>query len=51
MFLRNAWYVACWKADLGSTPKARTILGEAVVLFRGPDGKLNLRPQNLIIFL
>ena len=39
MFLQNAWYVACWKADLGPTPKARTILGEPVVLFRGPDGK------------
>ena len=38
MFLRNAWYVACWKADLGDTPKARTILGEPVVLFRGADG-------------
>lgn len=39
MFLRNAWYVACWKADLGAGPRARTVLGDEIVLFRGPDGQ------------
>jgi phenylpropionate dioxygenase-like ring-hydroxylating dioxygenase large terminal subunit len=39
MFLRNAWYVACWAADLGAKPLARTILGERIVLWRGPGGR------------
>jgi phenylpropionate dioxygenase-like ring-hydroxylating dioxygenase large terminal subunit len=39
MFLRNTWYVACWAADLGQKPLARTILGERVVLWRGERGK------------
>ncbi|MGB7656323.1 MAG: aromatic ring-hydroxylating dioxygenase subunit alpha [Novosphingobium sp.] len=34
MYLRNAWYVAAWDHELADTPIARTILGEAVVLFR-----------------
>ena len=38
MFLRNHWYVAAWSEDVGCTPTARVILGEAIVLFRTGDG-------------
>ena len=38
MFLRNCWYVAAWSDELGEEPLARTLLNEAVVLFRGRDG-------------
>ena len=38
-FVRNAWYVACWSADLNAAPKAATLLGERVVLFRDEDGR------------
>lgn len=37
-FVRNAWYVACWSSDLADAPRAETILGEKVVLWRGADG-------------
>lgn len=40
MFLRNAWYVAAWDHELGDAPLARTILGEAVVLFRPAAGQV-----------
>lgn len=36
-FVRDAWYVAAWSHELGAAPLARRILGEDVVLFRGPD--------------
>jgi vanillate O-demethylase monooxygenase subunit len=39
MFLRNYWYVAAWSDEVGEKPLARTILGEAVALFRTPDGR------------
>ena len=43
MFLRNHWYVAAWSEDVGRTPTARVILGEAIVLFRtGDDGPVAL---------
>ena len=38
MFLNNAWYIAAWSRDIGSEMVARTILTEAVVLFRNSDG-------------
>ncbi len=38
MFLKNAWYVAGWDRQIGTTPFARTILNEPVVLFRREDG-------------
>jgi phenylpropionate dioxygenase-like ring-hydroxylating dioxygenase large terminal subunit len=38
MFLRNSWYVAGWSKDLTDRPLARTLLGEAVVIFRGASG-------------
>lgn len=39
-FLRNAWYVAGWAADLTDAPLARTMLDEPVVIYRGADGEL-----------
>jgi phenylpropionate dioxygenase-like ring-hydroxylating dioxygenase large terminal subunit len=38
-FPRNHWYVAARTAEVADRPLSRTILGEAVVLFRGPDGR------------
>lgn len=40
MFLRNCWYAAAWDDEVSETPLARTILGEPVVLFRTPGGRL-----------
>lgn len=38
-FIRNAWYVAMWSADLEPGKMvARTILGEPLVFFRKEDG-------------
>ncbi len=38
-FLRNAWYAAAWYDELATGDfLARKILGEDVVLFRGPQG-------------
>ena len=45
MYLRNAWYVAAWESEIGETPFARTILNEAVVLFRTPDGIVALEDR------
>lgn len=38
MFLRNSWYVAAFAGEVGREPFARTLLNEAVVLFRAEDG-------------
>ncbi|MEO0702648.1 MAG: aromatic ring-hydroxylating dioxygenase subunit alpha [Pseudomonadota bacterium] len=38
MFLRNAWYVAAWSADIGHSLKAETILGHEIVFYRKADG-------------
>ena len=38
MFLRNAWYVAAWDADVTHKLMPVTILGEPVVLYRREDG-------------
>ena len=40
MYLRNAWYVAAWSDEVAETPVARTLLGDAVVLFRTADGHI-----------
>jgi len=38
-FVRNAWYAACWAADLEpGAPLAKTILSEPVVLWRNANG-------------
>jgi phenylpropionate dioxygenase-like ring-hydroxylating dioxygenase large terminal subunit len=39
MFLQNSWYVAAWDREVGSTPLARTILDEPIVLYRTADGR------------
>jgi phenylpropionate dioxygenase-like ring-hydroxylating dioxygenase large terminal subunit len=36
-FLRNRWYVAGWDSEVDSTPLARTICGEPVMLYRKLD--------------
>jgi phenylpropionate dioxygenase-like ring-hydroxylating dioxygenase large terminal subunit len=40
MFLRNYWYVAANDHEIGSKPLGRVLLGEPVVLFRQPEGKV-----------
>lgn len=41
VFIRNSWYAAGWVSEIEySKPISRTILGEAVVLFRTESGKL-----------
>jgi phenylpropionate dioxygenase-like ring-hydroxylating dioxygenase large terminal subunit len=37
-FLRNAWYMAAWSAEVGATLLRRRILGRAIVLFRREGG-------------
>ncbi|MBM3485856.1 MAG: aromatic ring-hydroxylating dioxygenase subunit alpha [Alphaproteobacteria bacterium] len=39
MYIRNAWYVAAFPREVGERPLARTLLDEAVVLWRLPDGR------------
>jgi len=36
-FIRNRWYVAAWDSEVDRTPVARTICGEAVMLYRKLD--------------
>ena len=38
MFLRDHWYVAAQPGEVGRTPLARRILGDAIVLYRTQDG-------------
>lgn len=38
-YLRNAWYVAGWAADLAAAPQARVFLDEPVALFRDDNGE------------
>lgn len=40
MFLRNCWYVIGWSREIADKPIARTVLGDALVLFRGADGQV-----------
>jgi phenylpropionate dioxygenase-like ring-hydroxylating dioxygenase large terminal subunit len=39
-FIRNHWYAAAWRTEIGSRPLPRTILGERVVLFQSHEGKI-----------
>lgn len=40
-WLRNAWYMAGWDRDFPvGEPKAETILGEPIVLYRTDDGRM-----------
>ena len=39
MFLRNCWYMAGWRSDFpADKPRARTIVGEALVFYRRSNG-------------
>ncbi len=38
MFVRNAWYVAGWSAEVGRDLLARTVCARPVVLYRTQDG-------------
>ncbi len=38
MIPKNAWYVACMPDEIDGKPLGRTVCGERVVFFRGPDG-------------
>lgn len=40
MFLKNNWYVAGFGEELTTTPVARTLLGEPVVMFRTESGEV-----------
>ncbi len=39
MFPKNAWYVACTTAEIDEKPLGRTVCGERIVFFRGPEGQ------------
>lgn len=39
-FVRNAWYVAAWSKEIAGAPFSRRILGEPIVMYRGPDAAL-----------
>jgi vanillate O-demethylase monooxygenase subunit len=39
-FIRNGWYAVAWSAEIGSALVERYLLGNAVVLFRSPEGTL-----------
>lgn len=40
-YIRNAWYVACWRNELGdATPFAAKILDAALLIYCTPDGSL-----------
>lgn len=38
-FIRNIWYVAAWNHEVGDTPIGRQVIGQPIVLWRGPDGR------------
>jgi vanillate O-demethylase monooxygenase subunit len=38
MYLREAWYVACWSRELADKPYPVKILGEDIVVYRITDG-------------
>lgn len=40
-FVKNAWYAAGWARELADEPRAITVLGEHVVLFRSADGAVH----------
>ena len=40
MFLWQQWYVAAMPNEVQHTPLGRVICGEAVVMFRGEDGRV-----------
>ena len=44
MYLKNTWYVACTPDEIDGKPLGRTICGEKMVFFRGPEGKAPFGP-------
>lgn len=40
MFIKNAWYVACYPEDIQDKPLGRTICGEKIVFYRGKENKV-----------
>ena len=38
VYVRNAWYMAAWSAELGKKPLGRTIMDEPVVFYRTSPG-------------
>ena len=38
MFVYNAWYIAAWASEVERQPLHRTLLDEAIVLYRKRDG-------------
>jgi vanillate O-demethylase monooxygenase subunit len=40
MFLKNAWYVAAMPHELEGRPLGRKVCNEAMVLYRGPEGRV-----------
>ena len=40
MYPRNAWYVACMPGEIDEKPLGRTVCGEHIVFFRGPEGRV-----------
>jgi phenylpropionate dioxygenase-like ring-hydroxylating dioxygenase large terminal subunit len=38
VYVRNAWYMAAWSAELGKKPLGRTIMDEPVVFYRTSQG-------------
>lgn len=40
MFLRNCWYVGAFSHEVTDKPLARKLVGEPVVMFRDPDGRI-----------
>ena len=41
MFLRNHWYAVAWDHEIKRAPFARTVCGEALVVYRHTDGGLS----------
>lgn len=37
-FVRNHWYAAAWRSEIGEAPFPRTIMGERIVLFAAQGG-------------
>jgi vanillate O-demethylase monooxygenase subunit len=40
MYPKNAWYVACTPDEIDGKPLGRTVCGEAIVFYRGPEGRV-----------
>ncbi len=40
MYLRNAWYVAAWSHEVSAAPLARTMLDDAIVVWRTEGGEV-----------